>query len=940
MSINFYPNKLTCAILGAAAIATTSYSVNAQEQEKSDAKGEIEVIEVTGIRGSIVQSMNNKRFSNNIVDTISAEDIGKFPDSNLAESLQRITGVSIDRSDDGEGQSVSVRGMGPSFTTTTLNGREVATEGQGRAFGFDVLASEIVSAVDVHKTSQAAHLEGGIGGSIDIKTARPFNYDGFHAAGNIGLQKESNQGDVTPQASFLVTNTFLDDRFGVLAAFTYQNRKSESYNVSGDVMRKRQLTLREHGRDDNGSPVNFGKTDVIYYGQNLIRGVSQNERERIGGNLVAQFSATDDLMFTADYLYSKLDTEVINNVLGSWTGNANSVEFFDDGNEIPTVSRMVRADESTAQTGGYRSQYRPATTQMLALNAEWQINDSLSLVADFAWSEAENDNKGLDERLDLGLLNTPHVTWDYTSGRVPSIYHSQPGVTVPSDANLTNFVPRHIQRSGNYSKGENKQAKFDFSWEADLGALTSVNFGYHYINKSKSNDYYTTPDSMQKVYQHIGANGLGLTSDVLTLVDYGNVFPATNLGAEFFEINPDAFFNQVTSAESLAFMEALRPDDYVTFLERGGNASAWDADPSGAGYTIDETINSFYVDANLEGEVDGMSWNIVAGVRYSDTKQESVGAFQTLLDLTPALDEFGEEFDNLLKTYSGVTVGTVDNDYDHFLPSVSGNLAITEELILRAAASKTLTRPTLTALAPSLSYGGTTKQSRTATGTNPNLQPFESTNLDLSLEWYYNEASLLSIAYFKKDVDNFIVRTNSDEVFDITLGGNEPDPAWRTFAVSRPRNGQTAEIDGFEVNWTHAFDNGFGFQANATFTDSNAELDDNNPEQIFALEGLSDSANLVAFYEQGPVQLRLAYNIRGKFLQNQEWGPESEPRYVEEYKQLDASGSYEIDDNFSVFFKAVNITGAEVFKHGRYTNHFLYYSDTGPRYQVGIRAKF
>jgi len=215
---NYKKNKVSSAVLAVLSTVTTA-QINAEEAQVK----EVEIIEIKGIRGSLGRAMDAKREAGGVVDSISAEDIGKFPDTNLAESLQRITGVSIDRSG-GEGQLITVRGFGPQFNTVLVNGRQMASENQSRAFSFDTIASELVKSLDVHKTSTATLQSGGIGSTINVNTARPFAINGFKIAGSVKGIYDENSEETTPQVSALISNTFNDDSFGVLFALSHQER--------------------------------------------------------------------------------------------------------------------------------------------------------------------------------------------------------------------------------------------------------------------------------------------------------------------------------------------------------------------------------------------------------------------------------------------------------------------------------------------------------------------------------------------------------------------------------------------------------------------------------------------------------------------------------------------------------------------------------------------
>jgi len=221
-TIMYRKTKLACSV---AAVLASAISANSAFAQDAQPNKDVEVIEVSGIRSSVAKSMDVKRSSAGVVDAISAEDIGDFPDTNLAESLQRITGVSIDRSG-GEGQLITVRGFGPQFNTVLVNGRQMASENDSRAFSFDTIASELVSSLDVHKTSTATMQSGGVGSTININTARPFALNGFKMAGSVKGVYDENSEETTPQFSGLISNTFNDDTFGVLLAVSHQERET------------------------------------------------------------------------------------------------------------------------------------------------------------------------------------------------------------------------------------------------------------------------------------------------------------------------------------------------------------------------------------------------------------------------------------------------------------------------------------------------------------------------------------------------------------------------------------------------------------------------------------------------------------------------------------------------------------------------------------------
>ncbi|MCG8556198.1 MAG: TonB-dependent receptor [Proteobacteria bacterium] len=241
-------------------------------------------------------------------------------------------------------------------------------------------------------------------------------------------------------------------------------------------------------------------------------------------------------------------------------------------------------------------------------------------------------------------------------------------------------------------------------------------------------------------------------------------------------------------------------------------------------------------------------------------------------------------------------------------------------------------------LRPSITYDINTPNVLRASSGEPNLRPFTANNFDLSFEWYYEDASYLSLAGFIKQVGNFIVERVEKQTFNLASGPYIYD-------IRRPSNGEAANVRGVELSWQHDFRrlpapfDGIGVQANLTLVDSNAKVELDNVTETFALEGLSNTRNLVLYYDKGALQLRAALNQRGDFLESIS-GRGGEPVFVEGYTQIDLCGSFAITENFTGFFQAINVTDARIRKHGRFANHFLELKDTGARYALGIRATF
>ncbi|MES2824175.1 MAG: TonB-dependent receptor [Pseudomonadota bacterium] len=943
-----HKNKLSSAII---AILSSLAATNLQAQEPGAA--DIEEVTITGIRGSLQRSMDIKRESSGVVDAISSEDIGKFPDTNLAESLQRISGVSIDRSG-GEGQLITVRGFGPEFNTVLVNGRQMASENLSRAFSFDTVASELVSNLEVHKTSTSILQSGGVGSTVNVKTARPFDSKGFKVAGSIKAAYEENSDETTPQISGLVSNTFNDDTVGVLLALSHQERDTRlnQAQIDGWLENEGIPTAQLNG----GAGVTEGTT--VFSPRNYDHKVTFENRTRDNASLVLQFAPNDNLVLTADAIYSDFDVKTNALSYGHWFTAPNITDATTDANG--TVIDL-RQEVGLATDMHAKKFDRLTTTNLFGLNAEWQVSDKLKLNFDASFSSAEREanNGGGDQLSLIGYANRVRfqvdnnilpLASDFETAN-PNIFSGQqqnidknafrdpsnPNYVAP--AGVSDYLHKsnsraHVMlRRGWAVDDDVDQFKMDGVWdEGTDNGLTKIKFGAMLSSESKA----------LKRWDNEGA---GIHCTYCGYPD-SPIIPANM--QYVFNAGKDFLSDVSGSGRMPTAWLAHDGEANFAYLESTSGKN-FDAVKRNNSFVVDEDTFSFYLETDFAGELSGMPISATSGVRVESTDVEVNATQETVTALT-ILDQT-----EMLAQYGTAESSKANNNYDAILPNMSVKLDIRENMVVRAAASKTLTRPTLTALAP-VTVITTTRQGgnlNSASG-NADLKPFESDNFDLSWEWYYGDASYISAGYFKKNVANFIVDTKVEQTFSLPTGGLLLDPSTgtntdapdaadevATFTRTVPINGETATVDGFEFGVQHTFgETGFGMIFNATFVDSNADLDPANVTQVFALTGLSDSMNLVGFYEKGPVQVRLAYNKRGEFVQSLTQSNGEGPTIVEAYKQLDLSASYDLTENISVFTEAMNLTDEYVHKRGRYKNQLLLIEDSGPRIALGVRAKF
>lgn len=963
--------KLACSV---AAVLASAISANSAFAQDAQPNKDVEVIEVSGIRSSVAKSMDVKRSSAGVVDAISAEDIGAFPDTNLAESLQRITGVSIDRSG-GEGQLITVRGFGPQFNTVLVNGRQMASENDSRAFSFDTIASELVSSLDVHKTSTATMQSGGVGSTININTARPFALNGFKMAGSVKGVYDENSEETTPQFSGLISNTFNDDTFGVLLAVSHQERKTRLNQAQMDGW------LENVGVPNPVTESGEAWTGNVFSPRNYDHKVTFEERTRTNANLVLQYAPNDKLVVTADALYSDFDVESEATSYGHWFTAPNIQGIGDDGSlfdengnrRSPTVDANGTVIDLYQEVGLATDMHaktfdRLTETYAVGLNFDYQYSDNLNLSFDLSHSEAEREanNGGGDQLSLIGYANRVRFQVDDNILPLASMFASPNAgiysgqqeldgaiISGPdgfpmynpalSPAGVSNHLDEansraHVMlRRGWAVEDEVSQLRFDGEYVTDGSGLTEIRFGAQYSTETKS---LTRWDN----------EGVGIHC---TYCGYPDL-PEIPAGSQYvFNAGSDFLSDVSGSGRMPTSWLAHDGEANFAFLESyyqsvNGEAISFDAVRRNNSFEVEEDIISTYLEFDFEGEVADMFLSATAGVRYEMTDVTVNGTQApitglTILDQTEMLAGFGD----------AQSIAT-ESDYDVLLPNFSVRLEITDDLIARFAASSTITRPTLNSMSP-VTVITTTRQGGdlTSTSGNPALEPFKSDNLDLSLEYYYDEASYASIGYFRKLVSNFIVNSQEDKTFELADGSLLTDPstgsntgapdasdAVAVFTNTLPNNGEDATVDGFEIALQHTFDSGFGVLANGTIVDSDAELDPFDINQVFALTGLSDSYNLVAFYETDDYQIRLAYNWRDEFVQSLTQGQGDGPTIVESYQQLDISGSYSVTDNVEIFFEGINLTEEFVHKRGRFANHLLLVEDSGRRWALGVRGNF
>ncbi len=773
-------------------------SQSAQSTTSTDEATTLDTITVTGIRNSLNQAMGIKRDSAGVVDAISAEDIGKFPDTNLAESLQRITGISIERRD-GEGAQVTARGFGPQFNMVTLNGRQMpgadafgasgqvaigGVDGGTRAFNFAQLAAEAINGIEVYKTGQAQVPSGGIGATINILTDRPLNHEGIVASAGAKAVSDRSQpfdNDLTPEISGIFSFTNDAKTFGVGLSASQQKRKGGSVQATENYWNVQPWTGTMPG-DPN--VVNEPAIGDLYARPNDLRyAFSEFERERVNGQAVLQFAPTDSLTLTLDYTYSTNEITENRGEQAMWLQNSNYTDIeFDTSGAVATpvyIREIAGTKDFGLEQQRTMQKYKLGS---LGFNAVWDVSDDFRLTFDAHNSKNEslpNDPLTGGGSIFASVAGTnncttgPHCggSWVqelFFNGGLPRGSQTWYPSTADAEAGTNGVVnpgfvegeigSQVLRINAQTQISEIKQARIDGEWSFDQGRFQ---FGVD-TNKSSTHriqaaeNYSTLGDwSVANVDSDV-ANGL---MDLLQPYDIAGLFNDYNVGSSNGAWRGDA--------GELAQWAA---DNY--------GASIGVSPQNAADNRVEEKTNSVYMQVELEGDLGGMRTNTRIGVRYEKTDVVS-----TSIIAIPEAIEWQANNDFRIVLSDEQQPFSEKSSYSYILPNLDFSIDFTDELKGRASFGKTIARAPYSNL-----YAGPSAQqpfgsvlidpSVRASGSaqSPTLKPLESDNLDLALEWYFADASYVSLTYWNKSVDNFIGNTVVQEsLYGLTDPTSGPD---------------------------------------------------------------------------------------------------------------------------------------------------------------------
>jgi len=938
--------------------------INASQATAADsskaAEEKVEVIEIRGILSSMSANLLNKRAADAVVDVITAEDIGKFPDKNIADSLQRVPGVFISRSG-GEGDTVSIRGLSSDLTLTQLNGNFIASSpGEpSRSFSYNLLPSTMIERVEVFKSSEARLDEGGIGGTIIMHSRKPLAMEANSGVANLEYSNSDISDKNEPQFSGVYSWKNDAETFGVLLGYTRQDRTNRSQSSRVNIMNKNFL----YQERKNNQVVAGGASG--YAAQSMVQEVLEEERNREGLQLTSQWRLTDKLEAGLNLFRFTLGQNSILNQLEypEWNNNDN---YWTDVRVDAESQFVTGIDYSTGVSGAQRLSAIPR------INGEYKIEEATSDTVDFYLTYDDDDFKA---RFTLGKTEAeggPSAKYRaaYYANEASAYY----GYDLSGGKMTTYMDPKMID---NMVKGIGGQAdvgatdssfvtgtqdetyaSLDVDYYANWGIVDTLRFGTKYrkgkIHRDTRNTFYLAPDfdiaaaeagkgiSLDDDYSRHG--GIPLITSVMLPQSLGNLSHVINT-------------NLFPAVDWHRYQQHLT-DNFVQYTRIEPNYV----------YGVEEEIQAAYAQADYK--YDNFRGNF--GLRYVRSTTTS-GSSDKILYRLDWKDANGVELPQAQRQVENFVYIEKENTENKVLPSFNFAWDIDDNWVWRVAAAKVMARPGYNALGrfQTLTYTSNEYSADrsaaddfdpiydgegwTGSGGNSLLKPLESTQFDSSLEYYYGKGSGFGLAVFKKDVDNFVVPLIIDTTRDLPVvnftlpnAGNKQITAGgdgllvRNFSTSA--NGTDASSNGAEVFWQHFFEGGYGVYANYTrnsTNQANVELDGEKVGESPLIGSSKYQWNLSVFYENELYSVRASYNKRGPTVgsYNADWQMNY---YTATFDQVDLNGTYNLTERLLLAASVINLTKSDSYVHlGDDTDkRFIQNAYGGRRFYMGVTYRF
>jgi iron complex outermembrane receptor protein len=887
--------KITRSTLIGAAVALALFKPSAPAHAQEAAGEEMDEVLVTGIRASLEQSLDVKRNADARLEVVTAEEVGKLPARNVADALRGLPGVNISSSSADEGgfdesDRVSLRGTSPSLTQTLINGHSVGSadwfvlsqgNNVGRSVSYTLLPSELVSSVQVNKSSHARLQEGGTTGTVNIITRKPFQFDKsvtFEAS--LGSVYSDQADSYDPQISGLFNYKNEAGTFGVLLQVFKQERslRRDAQEIPGGF-----FTISASDPAGVSNPDLVGVQVPGLIGSTLFEQV----RNRTGGLLEVQFKPSDNLTLGLSGFLSEMDANNYNRNFMLWGGNFARAQAPDAGytveNGVLTSATYTGVAGRDYAVYDMISREASAKSNYITFDADWRITDTMSFKAQVGTTEGEGST-------------ARQFIAEVTTNRGGGASWTSHGTSAPLDWSVGgDSSPTGVTGFGTWGNQQvtaldsEDWMNLDFTQELTAGSLTSLDFGVRYADHERE---ARSPE---------GASPGDIWSDLQNgaTTAYPGDF-ASDLGGDF----PRNFWYFTPGA----LKEAILANS--TWL--ADNDGPTGRHNYGGEWKVGEKNLAAYVQANFAGE----AWSGNVGLRYVDIDQE-INSYQAVANAANA--DVSSLFGNWIHQ-------DTNNEHSKVLPSANLKFSMAEDVVFRFAASQTMTMPDFSALGAS-SWGS--DLNRTGGGGNPNLKPVVSTNFDGNLEWYFMPRGLLSVGAFSMDLEDYVAfGTENRQLF------SELTNQLETYLVSVPVN-SNGSVTGLELVYEQPIGESFGVSANYTYADGKTAhtwADGSNN-----LVGTSkDTYNVGAYFENQMFSARANYTYRTSFLIGLSG---ANPYYQDDFGTLSVTFSYKPTDWLSVSLDALNLNSPELVYYQSATAPTAFYNN-GRQFYLNLRARF
>ncbi|WP_371763869.1 TonB-dependent receptor [Massilia sp.] len=881
------------------------------------------VVVVTGARAALAKSLDLKRNADVIQDSISATELGRFPDDNVADSLTHISGISVSRTRGGEGQYINVRGLGSGYNIVTLNKRILATDGDGRDFAFDVLPSEVISGADVMKSAEAAQMEGSIGGSVNLRSARPLDIPGFRSS----VRFEGEHNDLSRnnggKLSGVVSNTFNNNTMGVLVGAVFSKRK----------VRTDSLGYQTYNADSPGS-VDVNGDGAIGPGEsNLLApccisfGSVFEEKKRSALSGAFEWKVTPQFKMIVDGLATRLDSPQVGYQQSYYVEHAPG-----RWSDIVVKDRLVTGmtvHDLVPEMSNVTTD-RVVDTMQFGWRGEWKPTSRLKLNGDIYRSTSKRDSGGKDTFVVAGIAGHNTGYYRANNGAFPDIRVTlEDGRDLATELaagrlgnkdygiHFTGLTGNDIKDTIDGASLDGRLA-MDGTWHIDgiqFGASgTSRKKDRNSIGNEKSGGACQYCDMYSTTFASLGADVVR----PMTLPNY-----MRNAGGSF----PGSFI----AFDVPAYFRALQSLNGKPVLDAEGNPTGDTFDVSRSqpvfvptdSYSVREKTATLYGQLELSGD----NWNGNVGMRVVRTRTTSKSAIDQIVaidDPTPNIPTSSPTV-----TYSPAVPVSEDGSYTKLLPSANLSWWAREDFVVRAAVAKVMARPSLDKLAPTRTDNTLDRTYLLSIVGDPKLKPTEAVQQDISVEWYYRPKSAITAAVFAKQIKNFVTY-QTDEHVDIGVPGY-------LYTVTHPVNGDKARVRGIEIGIQHLFDNGFGINAKFAKTLTRAYQ---NGAYVGQLEGVAPTASSLGFlYERNGINASISFDYTGEYTQSTNVIA-GFPNKVDALTWVTASASWDVTRNVTVFVEGKNLGDAEMRSSLGRPDALYGFETWGRTYVAGMSVKF